>query len=215
MPTIPQSLIAGVTLVLVLALALASASAETSYPSPDVPKRIPASGTAGAMDASLIVVTEGDGACGQGRPVTHARVRIDLTHEFNADLMVFVTSPRGTWVRLWNALGGTSMGMLVTIDDDAATKLDGQVLDATSRRPNEHPGQSLSEWRGESALGEWKLDVVDGLGGDTGMLNTWELVLTCGEDERASDVADPSAEDGPPAENEPSAEDEPSDEDQP
>ena len=93
-------------------------------------------------------------------------VGVDISHTYIADLIVKLVSPSGTQVYLHNLSGGSTNDIKTSYDD--LTAPDG-------------PG-TMSDFDGESALGDWTLYVGDHAGGDVGTLNSWELKfnLNCG-----------------------------------
>ena len=95
-------------------------------------------------------------------PVADLEVAIDLTHTYIGDLIVELTSPAGTTVRLHNRSGGTAEDIITTYD--SLTAPDG-------------PGV-MDDFNGETANGDWVLDFSDNAGGDVGALNSWSLILT-------------------------------------
>ncbi len=99
-----------------------------------------------------LLVTEGD-------LLVDLTVDINLTHTWRGDLIVEVTSPAGTTVRLANRTGSSADDIITNYDN--VTAVDG-------------PG-SLDDFNGESPIGFWTLFVSDNVGGDTGTLNEWCL----------------------------------------
>ena len=85
-------------------------------------------------------------------------VGIDITHTYIRDLIVILTSPQGTSVKLHNRTGGSSDNIVKTFTI------------ATT------PG--IIQILGEQLRGEWKLEVADLEGLDVGKLNHWELKIT-------------------------------------
>jgi len=84
---------------------------------------------------------------------------VNLSHTYIGDLIVELTSPKGTTVRLHNRTGGA-------IDDivtwyDLETEPDG-------------PG-TMDDFAGDGAQGTWELFVSDNAGYDTGTLHSWGL----------------------------------------
>ena len=163
----------------------------------DVPRRVPATGTAGAMETSVLAIPVDDEICGaEGATIRDVDVRLDLLHDFNADVTVWLTSPKGTTLPLFGRIGGGSTGMSVLLDDEAAEEIAGSVTDFTARRPEGAlAGPGLCRFDGEKAVGDWKLDAHDWLGGSTGYLSSWALVLTCDAEGAASpcSAAEPAA----------------------
>ncbi|MCD4690805.1 proprotein convertase P-domain-containing protein [bacterium] len=96
--------------------------------------------------------------------ITEIEFYLDLTHSYIGDLIVEVTSPDGTTVRLHNRSGGSSDNIVGWYPGDLS--VDG-------------PG-SLDDFIGENAQGEWELWVSDNAGGDIGTVNTWCVRVTGG-----------------------------------
>ncbi len=89
--------------------------------------------------------------------ITDIEVYVDITHTYIGDLIVELTSPEGTTVRLHNRTGSGSDNIVGWYDTDLS--VDG-------------PG-SLGDFSGESSAGEWELWVSDNASYDTGTLNNW------------------------------------------
>jgi len=90
--------------------------------------------------------------------ITDVEVYIDITHTAIGELVVEVTSPEGTTVRLHNRTG--------TFADDIVGWYDSELT-------VDGPG-ALSDFMGESTLGEWTLFVSDAQGAAFfGTLNEW------------------------------------------
>ncbi len=96
--------------------------------------------------------------------VGNIELDIDISHTYIGDLIVELTSPEGTTVRLHNRTGGTAEDIVTTYADSGATPPDG-------------PG-TLADFEGESTAGAWTLSISDNAGGDTGSLNAWALRLS-------------------------------------
>ncbi len=90
-------------------------------------------------------------------------VEVNITHAFVGDLVVDLTSPAGTIVRLQNELGGSALDLITTFDDEGA----GTV-----------PTEPLSGFDGQSKQGTWTLAVDDVFpAADSGVVNSWTLVI--------------------------------------
>ena len=89
--------------------------------------------------------------------ISDVSVYINITHTYIGDLIVAVTSPEGTTVRLHNRTGGSAANIVGWYDADIA--VDG-------------PG-ALSDFTGESCTGDWTLWVSDNAGADVGTVNQW------------------------------------------
>ncbi len=98
-------------------------------------------------------------------------IYVSITHTYIGDLIVDLTSPEGTTVRLHNQSGGSVHNIVGWYPGDLA--VDG-------------PG-SLDDLIGENAQGEWTIWISDNAGADVGMLNSWCVRVIGGT---GTDVAD-------------------------
>lgn len=101
---------------------------------------------------SQILVTDGDVLAG-------ITVEVNVTHTWKGDLIVELTSPVGTTVRLHNRTGGSADNIVAHYG--AGTTVDG-------------PG-TLADFGGQLPVGLWTLRLSDNAGSDTGRLNSWCL----------------------------------------
>jgi subtilisin-like proprotein convertase family protein len=85
------------------------------------------------------------------------QVYVNITHTYIGDLIVEVTSPGGTTVRLHSMSGGSADDIIGTYGLDL---------------PVAGPG-SLDDFIGELSQGNWTLWVSDNIWGDVGTLNEW------------------------------------------
>ncbi len=97
--------------------------------------------------------------------LTNIHCSVNITHTWKGDLIVELTSPSGTTVRLHNRTGSSADNIITTYD--ALTPPDG-------------PGV-MNDFDGEDPLGEWRLTVSDRAATDTGRLNSWCLDLLVAE----------------------------------
>ncbi|MBK8167769.1 MAG: S8 family serine peptidase [bacterium] len=95
-------------------------------------------------------------------PITAVTVGVSLTHTWIGDLVVELTSPAGTTVRLHNRSGSSA-------DNIAGTYGTTLVVDG--------PG-ALSDFVGENMGGNWTMFIADLAGSDVGTLNSWSLNIT-------------------------------------
>jgi len=102
----------------------------------------------------------------------------DITHSYRGDLVVELTSPTGTTVRLHDRTGGSA--------DDITTWFDMET-------PCDGPG-SMGDFAGESSQGRWELMVSDLASYDTGTLHQWGLRIAA---PRYAGVEEESAPDAP------------------
>ncbi len=105
--------------------------------------------------STQVLVTEGD-------IMVDVNVDIDIKHTWIGDLIVELSSPEGTTVRLHSRSGGSANDILTNYD--LVTQPSG-------------PG-ALSDFDGENPIGLWTLFVSDNVGGDTGIINEWCLNVT-------------------------------------
>lgn len=96
---------------------------------------------------------------GEQETVSGITVDIDIVHTWRGDLIVELTSPSGTIVRLHDQSGGSD-------DDILGNYPETLVVDG--------PG-GLVDFIGEPMRGDWSLWVSDNAGVDTGLLNSWGL----------------------------------------
>ncbi|RDV36891.1 hypothetical protein DV096_17565 [Bradymonadaceae bacterium TMQ3] len=94
--------------------------------------------------------------------VSEITVDVDISHNWIGDVVMELTSPSGTTVRLHSRSGGSS--------DDIVGNYPGDIT----------PNESLDAFIGESGQGDWTLYVADVSGGIAGTLNSWGINLTCG-----------------------------------
>jgi subtilisin-like proprotein convertase family protein len=89
-------------------------------------------------------------------------VDVDISHTYIGDLIIELTSPEGTTVRLHDRTGGSSNDIVTRYDDDG----EGTVPDG--------PG-ALADFDLEVTEGVWTLTVSDNAGADQGTLNSWSM----------------------------------------
>ncbi len=97
-----------------------------------------------------------------GATVTGIEVHVDITHTYIGDLIVRLTSPRGTTAILHNRSGGTLENIHCWYPSEV------------------QPAESLDRFIGEPTDGEWVLFVSDNAGIDVGTLNEWCLRIRYG-----------------------------------
>lgn len=108
-----------------------------------------------------------------------------LTHTYRSDLQIFLTSPAGTTVNLYNLPGNVQSGdnMNDLFDDEAAAAAsthNATVTDPTTA-PYSHsfrPTSPLSAFDGQNALGTWTVRICDAVASDTGNFLRADLYLT-------------------------------------
>jgi subtilisin-like proprotein convertase family protein len=136
-----------------------------TFTATDVPKSIPDNNPSGATS---VVTLAGGGI------ISSVEVTIgSLTHTFDSDLQIDLTSPQGTTVRLFDRNGGSGDNLVNTVfSDAAATAISAGVAPFTGTFL---PAQPLSAFKGQPASGNWTLTVRDAAAQDTGTLNAWSI----------------------------------------
>ena len=102
-------------------------------------------------------------------------VRVNITHEWVGDLVIDLTSPQGTTVRLADHPGGPDNGgqnLTGTVfDDEAAENISDAAAPYTgSFRPQ---ADQLARFDGQRLNGTWTLRVRDLFEGKSGTINSW------------------------------------------
>jgi len=111
-------------------------------------------------------------------PVVAITVEVDITHTWDGDLEITLTSPTGTDVILADNVGSLGDNFTNTVLDDAAT-----TPIASGSPPftgTFQPSEPLAGFVGEVPTGTWTLTILDSAGGDTGTLNSWSMVINPG-----------------------------------
>jgi subtilisin-like proprotein convertase family protein len=110
--------------------------------------------------------------------LTDLDVVLNIGHTRDSDLTVYLTGPTGKRVKLLGGVGGTGQNFTGSVlDDDATTSIASGSAPFSNRFK---PAEALSAFNGLNPQGVWKLDVVDGVAGSTGTLNSWQLVFKPG-----------------------------------
>jgi len=124
--------------------------ADCSQPALAIPDNDPA-GVSDIMNLSLPQAT-----------VANVEVYVDVTHTWQGDLLVNLTSPEGTTVVLHNRTGGSDDNILGWYPTELT------------------PAGDLGLFAGEMLSGDWTLFISDNAGADTGTLNEWCLNIEYG-----------------------------------
>jgi subtilisin-like proprotein convertase family protein len=135
--------------------------------STDVPKAIPDSNPTGVTSTLVANST--------GSRVYDLNVRIgQITHTFDSDLVITITSPAATTVTLASRNGSSGDNFTSTVfDDEAATAITSGSAPFTG---SFRPVQSLSAFDGQAIAGTWTLRVSDVAAEDTGTLSDWSTL---------------------------------------
>ncbi|MCP4800453.1 MAG: hypothetical protein GY893_10945, partial [bacterium] len=124
--------------------------ADCSQPALAIPDADPA-GISDIMTLSLSDAT-----------VANVEVYVDVTHTWQGDLLMNLTSPEGTTVVLHNRTGGSDDNILGWYPEELT------------------PEGDLGMFAGEMLSGDWTLFISDNAGADTGSLNEWCLNIEYG-----------------------------------
>lgn len=100
-------------------------------------------------------------------------VRVEVTHANNSQIAVDVSSPAGTTVRLHDSGGAAAQNLMERYDDDAGL---GGFCDGFGTAIPAGPG-TLADFDGESMGGTWSLQVADTVGGTTGQVERYVLMV--------------------------------------
>jgi subtilisin-like proprotein convertase family protein len=134
------------------------------YCSYDVPKDILDEQT---IDSTLTVSDVGD--------IADLNVKINIDHMWISDLLVSLIAPDGTVVDLFSTAGRSAGSFDDTILDDEASL---SISSGSSPFNGVYkPEGHLSSFYGKSMQGTWKLQVTDTAAPDTGMLNSWCIII--------------------------------------
>jgi subtilisin-like proprotein convertase family protein len=133
------------------------------YFSDDVPKAIPDAGTTTSI---LDIAKAGT--------IVDLNVKLNINHESNGNLDIYLIAPDGTRVELFTDVGSISSNFLDTVLDNEAGQ---PITEGTAPFTNSYrPEGNLADLYGKDINGTWKLEVTDDWGGNTGTLNSWCLI---------------------------------------
>ncbi len=108
--------------------------------------------------------------------IQDVNVRIDVEHPDTRQLTIILVSPSGTRVGLSRNRGnGTPMRGTV-FDSEAVTNI--RFANARPFAGRFHPDDSMESFEGQAPNGTWRLEIVDGTTGGSGVLNMWRLQIT-------------------------------------
>jgi len=142
------------------------AQSDLVFSSTDVPMTILDNGTT----TSTVVVS------GLGRILTDLNVTLDITHDWDSELLVFLLAPSGVRVRLFGFIGAMEQDFTNTTLDDTATTL---INNGTAPYTGTYRPQEPLRWfSGLPADGTWTLEIHDVQQLITGTLNSWSLSLS-------------------------------------
>jgi subtilisin-like proprotein convertase family protein len=151
------------------------APAISAYDSSDVPKDIPdwswdtQKNTLGEVTSTLDVP--------DSITIKDLNVELDITMPGgrNGDLNVYVKSPDGKKVKLFDDVGILVKGSFTNtiLDDEASTSIKSTRTFTGIYKPE----GKLSDFDGRDSMGTWKLEITDDWPGGPGKLNSWRVVI--------------------------------------
>ncbi|MFP5040351.1 reprolysin-like metallopeptidase [Parasediminibacterium sp. JCM 36343] len=101
-------------------------------------------------------------------------VGVNITHSYISDLKISLISPKGTTAVLVSDVCDSLKNMNLSFDDEAAITT---VPCPPTTGVTVKPVDALAIFKGEPAVGTWKLSVFDQYAGDGGKLNAWGLQI--------------------------------------
>jgi subtilisin-like proprotein convertase family protein len=143
-----------------------------TFCSSDVPKP----NESGAATVSTLTISD-------DMTIEDLNVRLYLSHPFDNEVRVALTSPYGTTIILFISVGGSGRDFGTScipvpncvIDDQAETGIEMGAAPFVGHYKSQ--GRSLRTFQGLRSQGTWKLTLVDQVGSGEGMLNCWCLEL--------------------------------------
>ena len=131
--------------------------------------------------------TSGIMVSGHTQSIFDVDLTTQITHTWNGDLYITLTSPEGTSVLVTAYRGGSNDNVFANTrwgDQVNAPVTDHTFVNMVSPSPL-NPEGAMSAFNGEDPNGTWTLSISDANAGDVGTLNGWSLsiqtgsVLTC------------------------------------
>jgi internalin A len=133
----------------------------------DVPRAI--------VDTSTITSTITIPVEGAVTELQFGSLTLDITHSYDADLDVYLTSPSGTTVEAFTDVGGSGNNFTNTTLYAGA---DVNIASGTAPFTGIfEPEGSATDFLGETSVGTWTLTITDDEAGDVGTLNSWSLTF--------------------------------------
>ena len=109
--------------------------------------------------------------------ISDVDVSINIDHNRDSDLDIYLISPDGTRVELTTDNGGTGHNYTDTVFDDQAEIA---ITSGTAPFTNTYkPEGNLSDFNGKNCQGVWKLEINDDEDGQGGTLHSWNINV-CG-----------------------------------
>lgn len=107
----------------------------------------------------------------RGLTISDIDMGLNMTHTWDGDLGMWLLAPDGTQRLLAYRLGGSGNNYQVTIFDDTA----GTAITSGSPPFNGRyrPQEAFSSYNNRQGAGQWRLQISDYAGGDSGRLYEW------------------------------------------
>jgi subtilisin family serine protease/subtilisin-like proprotein convertase family protein len=100
-------------------------------------------------------------------------ITLAISHTYDSDLIINLTSPSGTFVNLIGSIGGGENNFYITTLDDESSEL--LIEGSAPFNGTYQPKYPLSAFDGENAQGLWQLTIFDQFQDDGGALLSWSL----------------------------------------
>ncbi len=163
-----RNLMLAVLALAVVAFGAAQLYAAVTIPSTNVPLAIP---DLGNVNSTLNFTVNGT--------ITDANMTVDITHTWDSDVALTLTSPSVAAQALWSNCGSSGDNLTNTvIDEDAAGAPNCAFAGAPFTGSFQSPGVgTMNAFDGSASGGVWTLNVADDSSICTGTLNSWSLTL--------------------------------------
>ena len=123
----------------------------------------------GTLNSSQVV-------SGAPTSISKVTVTLDITHDWDTDLDIFLEAPDGTLIELTTDNGAFGDNYTNTVfDDAAATAISGLIETFAPFTGSFIPEQALAGLIGKDANGTWILRVTDDFAVYAGVLNSWSI----------------------------------------
>lgn len=119
--------------------------------------------------------------------VSDVNVGVLMSHTWRSDLRIWLRSPNGDFVNIFNRTGGSADNLNVLMDDsfpsnisvhsDNDTATAGTIV-PTYQREFQPANDLNATYSGQSSLGTWQIWICDAAGGDSGTFYQADLYLT-------------------------------------
>jgi subtilisin-like proprotein convertase family protein/subtilisin family serine protease len=114
--------------------------------------------------------------------VTDINVKLNVTHAWVSDMVIFLEAPNGDFSLLFNQWGGSGDNLVDTVfDDQAPNPIGSGIAPFTGSWRPDTPLSVFNGMKGSEANGVWTLYIFDVFAADDGVLLNWELQISSGE----------------------------------